>query len=176
MKLCRLFFVLATVEKFVFAKVITDKATRNSYISDANVWFESEGKSVAEKDLFNGPPNPLSLKNYQTIDCDFVEPTAEDPMGGTTPKFLCDYEFEGEKVRIKVKYDQQYNSVFERWGRPNEEVYASVVSQRLLWAMGFGADQSVPVTVNCRNCPIEPWLVCSSLLFLIVHLFPPSFF
>jgi hypothetical protein len=163
-KMLRLFclpFLLASVGKFASAKVITDKATRNSYISNANVWFESEGSSVDKKDLFNGPPNPLNLETHQTVDCDFVEPTAEDPMGGTTPKFFCDYEFEGEKVRIKVKYDQQYNSVFERWGRPNEEVYASVVSQRLLWGMGFGSDHSVPVTVNCRNCPIEPWLVLS---------------
>jgi hypothetical protein len=138
-------------------KVLVDKKTRNGYISKANVWLSEEESSIPQKDLLNGPPNPYGLKLWQTIDCDFVEPTAEDPIGGTTPKFLCNYSYNGNIVQFKIKYDQQYNSVFERWGRPNEEVYASVVSQRLLWGAGFLSDQSIPVKVRCHNCPIEPW-------------------
>ena len=139
------------------AKVVTDKKTRNQYISQANVWFPAEEAHIAEKDLYNGPPNPYGFKTGQTIDCDFLEPDPADPIGGTTPKFNCLYNFNGVQVKLKIKYDQQFNSVFKTWGRPNEEVYASVVSQRLLWGMGFGSDQSIPVQVRCRNCPIEPW-------------------
>ncbi len=83
-------------------------------------------------DLFASPPKDdwlLPVSKFSTI-------------GGTTPKFYCAYKFNGETINLKIKYDQQYNSVLKNWGRPNEEVYASVVSQRLLWGMGFGADQS----------------------------------
>ncbi len=153
----RAFIILSFTCLSAFSKVVTDKATRNEYISQANVWFPEEEKSISSKDLFNGPANPLNLQTHQTIDCDFVEPDPADPIGGTTPKFYCAYKFNGEKIAIKIKYDQQYNSVFRTWGRANEEVYSSVVSQRLLWATGFGADQSVPLTVRCHNCPIEPW-------------------
>lgn len=162
-------FVLSSLWSFISAgKVITDKATRNGYISKADVWFEDEEKNIASKDMFNGPPNPYGLKTFQTLDCDFVEPDPADPMGGTTPKFHCAFEYDGEQVEVKIKYDQQYNSALQRWGRPNEEVYASLVGQRLLWGMGFGADLSIPVTVNCRNCPIEPWYFTSYFSFLVI--------
>ncbi len=107
-------------------------------------------------DLFNGPPNPFNLETFQTLECDFVEPSTADMLGGTTPKFRCTFEFDGKQVQVKIKYDQQYNSALD-WGRPNPEVYTNPVSQRLLWATGFGSDQSIPVTVKCNNCPIEPW-------------------
>ena len=37
------------------------------------------------------------------------------------------------------------------------QVYATPVVQRVLWALGFGADVTVPVTVRCYGCPTEPW-------------------
>lgn len=137
--------------------VLVDKKTRNEYISEANVWFSDQESLISTRDMLNGPPNLYGLKTFQTITCDFVEPDPSNPIGGTTPKFYCNYKYKGEVVKLKIKYDQQYNSVLKDWGRPNEEVYASLVSQRLLWGMGYGADQSVPVVVQCRNCPIEPW-------------------
>lgn len=36
-------------------------------------------------------------------------------------------------------------------------MYATPIVQRLLWALGFGADVVVPMTVRCHGCPIEPW-------------------
>lgn len=136
--------------------IIASTEDRNSYISNAIAWFEDSESKIATRDMFNGPKNPYDLETFQTLECDFVEPSAEDPIGGTTPKFMCEFKYNGEKVQVKIKYDQQYNSAWT-WGRGNPEVYTSIVSQRVLWSLGFGADQSVPVTVKCKNCPLEPW-------------------
>src|SRR5207247_2355989 len=46
---------------------------------------------------------------------------------------------------VKVKY-----------GQANAEVYGEVAATRLLWALGFGADHMYPVTVECRDCPVDP--------------------
>ncbi len=138
------------------ATIVASTVDRDKYISNAVVWFSETEKDISTRDMFNGPKNPYGLETFQSLDCDFVEPSPADPIGGTTPKFMCEFKFEGEKVQVKVKYDQQYNSVYH-WGRGNQEVYTSIVSQRILWALGFGADQSIPVTINCKNCPIEPW-------------------
>jgi hypothetical protein len=136
--------------------IIVSTNDRNTYISQAISWFSESENSIENADMFNGPPNPYGLKNFETLECDFVEPDVNDPIGGTTPKFYCEFEYDGEKVQIKIKYDQQYNPLME-YGRANPEVYTSVISQRVLWATGFGSDQSVPINVICRDCPIEPW-------------------
>jgi len=136
--------------------IVASTEDREQYMSDAIAYFEGTEDKISTRDMYNGPKNPYDLETFQVLECDFVEPSAEDPIGGTTPKFLCEFEYKGDKIQIKIKYDQQYNNVWN-WGRANPEVYTSVVSQRVLWATGFGADQSVPVTVKCKNCPIEPW-------------------
>ncbi len=137
--------------------VLVDKDIRNQYLSQANTWFPSEESSISSKDLFHGPKNPYNFNTFDEVTCDFVEPDPADPIGGTTPKFHCAFKLaNGETKIFKVKYDQQYNPLL-KWGRGNEEVYASIISQRILWALGFGSDQGVPVSVNCRNCPLEPW-------------------
>jgi hypothetical protein len=136
--------------------IVASTDDRNSYISNAIAWFEDSESKISTRDMFNGPKNPYDLETFQTFECDFVQPDPADPIGGTTPKFMCEFKYNGEKVQVKVKYDQQYNSVWN-WGRGNQEVYTSIVSQRILWALGFGADQSIPVTVKCKGCPIEPW-------------------
>src|SRR6185369_15771759 len=60
-------------------------------------------------------------------------------MDGNTPKFACRV---GEGDEVKVKF-----------GGSNGEVYGEVLSTRLLWALGFGADRMYPVKVICRKCP-----------------------
>ena len=136
--------------------IIASNSTRDAYISKAIAWFAEDEGLISSRNMFDGPPNPYDLKTFQTLECDFVEPSKDDPIGGTTPKFKCEFIYNGEKVQIKIKYDQQYNSALD-WGHPNMEVYTSIVSQRVLWATGFGADQSIPLTVKCKGCPIEPW-------------------
>jgi len=137
--------------------IIADPEVRHTYITNAFTLDETVEDAISTKDMFNGPKNPYDLVTHQTIDCNFQQPDPEDPIGGTTPKFMCLYKYNGEDVELKIKYDQQYNSVYEWSHSGNEEVYASVISQRILWSLGFGSDQSVPLTVNCHNCPIEPW-------------------
>jgi hypothetical protein len=149
--------VVALVAQMAQAKkIVVSPEQRAAYIAQARTLLPDQEPLIAARDMFNGPPNPYGLVTHQTLECDFVEPDPADPIGGTTPKFTCAIDYKGDKVALKIKYDQQYNQMYD-WGRPNEEVYASVISQRILWGIGFGADQSVPVRVNCRNCPMEPW-------------------
>jgi hypothetical protein len=44
-----------------------------------------------------------------------------------------------------------------RYGAKNGKLQASVVSTRLLWALGFGADRVYPVRVRCLGCSSDPW-------------------
>lgn len=156
----QLLAVVVAVVLVVFAgagTVVVDKGTRDEYFRHAPVWFPDQESLISSRDMFRGPPNPYGFTTFQNITCDFVEPDPADPIGGTTPKFHCLYtQPDGSKLKLKIKYDQQYNPVYD-WGNGNEEVYASVISQRLLWATGFGSDHTIPVQVTCRNCPIEPW-------------------
>ena len=153
----QLFLVLLSICDIVTAGTIIASTTdRDTYITNAITWFPDKEAKISTRDMLNGPKNPYKLETFQELDCNFVEPSVADPLGGTTPKFKCEFEFEGEMVQVKIKYDQQYNTA-HTWGRGNPEVYTSIVSQRILWSLGFGADQSIPVIVNCNNCPLEPW-------------------
>jgi hypothetical protein len=154
-----LYLVIAALSCFYAASaktIVVSSDDRTKYIANALAWFSDSEKDISSKDMMNGPKNPYDLETFQTLECDFVQPDPADPIGGTTPKFMCEFKQDGEKIQVKIKYDQQYNSAWN-WGRGNQEVYTSIVSQRVLWALGFGADQSVPVTVKCKGCPIEPW-------------------
>jgi hypothetical protein len=65
-------------------------------------------------------------------------------MDGTTPKFDCEIE-KGDVIRVK-------------YGRGNPELYAEVVTTRLLSALGFGADRVLVVRkVACAGCNAFPF-------------------
>lgn len=155
--LCYLFLL----QRVAFGKnLVLTTDQRDKEISKAIVYNDDEAThQVAGKDLLNGPPNPYGIKTFEEIECEFVEPSKDDPIGGTTPKFHCDYmTTDGKNVTLKIKYDQAYNEALQpNHCNHNEEVYANIVSQRILWATGFGTDQAIPVSVKCYNCPIEPW-------------------
>ena len=107
-------------QQTIAGTVIVNKATRDGYLAAATSLLAT--KDISSKDMFNGPPNPYQLTTFQTLNCTFVEPNLEEkPIGGTTPKFYCRFNYRGEDVDVKIKYDQQYNSVND-WGRGNEEV------------------------------------------------------
>ncbi|HTV00781.1 MAG TPA: hypothetical protein VMF13_09600, partial [Luteitalea sp.] len=109
-----------------------EDAMRRDAIARARVWTPTRVEAL---DIRRGPGGRRAFRPEATVDCTFV-PT---DLGGNTPKFIC--ELPGGE-RVKVKY-----------GRDNGEVFAEVAATRLLWALGFGADDVSPVKVRCKGCP-----------------------
>jgi hypothetical protein len=112
------------------------EAERLAYIRHAQVWHPTD---VSTMDLARGPQGPKSFAPFQTITCDYVE----KPRHATTPKFDCALA-PGDVVKVK-------------YGQAEGKIYAQVVSTRLFWALGFGTNADYRVTVQCRNCPADPW-------------------
>jgi len=40
-----------------------------------------------------------------------------------------------------------------KYGKDTHEVYSEVAATRLLWALGFYADEMYPVRLKCLQCP-----------------------
>lgn len=106
---------------------------RADVIARAQVWSPT---NVADMDIKAGPQRPDAFPFRATVTCDYLP----KQLSGRSPKFACRVSDEDE---LKVKY-----------GGTNAEVYAEVAATRLLWALGFGADQMYPVRVVCRRCPV----------------------
>lgn len=90
---------------------------------------------IASRNLKTGPDEPGAFPTGATISCTYLD----RKLGGLSPKFACRT---GDGDELKVKY-----------GGTNGEVYAEVVTSRLLWALGYGADRMYSVRVVCRGCP-----------------------
>jgi hypothetical protein len=108
-----------------------NRAEEIDAISRAQVWRPTH---VAAMDVRNGPQGDGVFAPGSTVRCRYIDKEQE----GGTPKFTCVL---GDND-LKVKY-----------GPRNGEVYAEVAATRLLWALGFGADQMYPVRVVCQRCP-----------------------
>lgn len=132
---------------------------RRELIANATIRFADLERTIPQRNPFDIPANPYNITLFQSITCTFAEPDCSKLQRGGSPKFECAFAVNGKNVSVKFKYDQQYNPLHKLWalGQPNHEVYASPVVERLLWILGYGADLSVPVSLNCLNCPIEPW-------------------
>jgi hypothetical protein len=115
------------------AKHILKPAERLQVIRRAQVWQPTD---VASMDLNAGPKHG-AFPPGDTVTCDYVK----EAFTGASPKFACVI---AKGDRLKVRY-----------GVDNGEVYAGIATSRLLWALGFGADQLYPVHVVCRGCPKE---------------------
>jgi hypothetical protein len=113
-------------------EAIGEADLRRDAIARARVWSPTR---VEAMDLRRGPGGRHAFVPETTVDCTYV-PVELD---GRTPKFICQLP-NGERVKVKH-------------GRDNGEVYAEVAATRLLWALGFGADQVYPVRVRCHGCP-----------------------
>ena len=100
----------------------------------AQVWAPT---NIPAMDLKTGPVGPGAFTRGETVRCEYVE----RDMSGRSPKFTC-------VIPGKVPDD-----VKVKYGQGNAEVYGEVLSTRLLWALGFGADRMYPVRVICRGCP-----------------------
>jgi hypothetical protein len=100
----------------------------------AQVW---EPTDVAAKDLKAGPG---AFAPDQEVSCEYFP---NKQINGNTPKFWCELK-PGDEVKVK-------------YGEQNGEVYGEVAATRLLWALGFGADEMYSVAVMCRGCSADPF-------------------
>lgn len=120
---------------------MTDQV-RADYIRHAQVWHPVD---VANQDILGGPQNDISVAPETEVTCRYVEPTK--PPVGAVPKFKCKLP-SGQTLRIKYGGDT----------RVSREVFAEVAATRLLWALGFYADEDYPVKIHCLACPEKnPW-------------------
>jgi hypothetical protein len=105
---------------------------RASVVARAKVWTKTD---VSTMDLKAGPAGKKAFAPGEEVACTY----SKKKLPGKTPKFECVI---GDNDPVKVKY-----------GGDNGEVYGEVLSTRLLWALGFGADHMYSVRVICRDCP-----------------------
>ena len=101
-------------------------------LARAQVWRPVD---VRKADLIAGPRGAGGFARNQMVTCDYLD----KKLAGMSPKFACRLPNGDE---LKVKY-----------GGANGEVYGELLTTRLLWALGFGADTMYPVNVICRGCP-----------------------
>lgn len=116
-------------------------------------------KAVAEVDIMAGPAQKKKEFQFHMNDkvtCEFVTPGQQ--MGGNTPKFLCKIvKVESLDGTVQTATDQINDDPLKvKFGDDNREVYAEIISSRLLWALGFYTDAWYPIRVDCTNCPADP--------------------
>ena len=104
---------------------------RASVIARAQVW---RPVSVGKANLIAGPRGAGAFALNAVVTCDYLD----KKLSGLSPKFACKLPNGDE---LKVKY-----------GGSNGEVYGEMLTTRLLWALGCGADTRYPVNVICRGC------------------------
>ena len=116
-------------------------------------------RPVSDADIMQGPsqnPKQFQFHPDDKMTCDFVTPGSK--MGGKTPKFACKItkveSTNGQVQTLTADMDEEPLKV--KYGAGDNEVYAEVVSTRLMWALGFYADSWFPVHVVCNNCPADP--------------------
>jgi hypothetical protein len=161
----------------VFAKDIKIAQYREDikpYVRAADVWTQpswmnSKLQFTSEPDLIKGP----KAKGYSKLLVDeggdghevFCRTSKKDQergFGGKTAKFYCQIleptgkelvpvvKDNGDRQVIKVKYSPE--------GSLNNEIYGEILGTRLLWALGFAADQMFYVDrVHCENCSKDPF-------------------
>lgn len=114
-------------------------------------------KATGEADVVAGPKQDKKEFQFHTNDkiiCDFAEPGVK--MGGNTPKFGCvitRVESPDGTVQTLTPEMDDKDPIKVKYGAGDNEVYAEIVSTRLLWSLGYYADNWYSVQVECHNCP-----------------------
>ena len=143
----------------------TTEAERRQIVARSQVWDAEQHDRLASltpAQIKDGLQGDESFTFNQAVTCRFVEPTLKNVVGGMTPKFLCGGatteqpcpECTVRQKELKVKYGDTPSA--------NPEIYAEVMGTRLMWLLGFKADNDYPVRVTCLNCPKDPWGVYKS--------------
>lgn len=111
-------------------------AARREVIGQAQVW---KATNIPAVDIRLGPQGKGAFPLRATVRCEYLE----EYFDGNSPKFQC---------AAGATLDDDFTV---KYGAGNGEVYGEVLSTRLLWTLGFGADRMYPVTVDCLGCPAE---------------------
>jgi len=106
--------------------------TRVEYLHRARVWRKVD---IPNQNILAGPQSPIAVPLDHEVPCHYVEP--DGSPGGFSPKFQCKLD-SGEVVRVKYQ---------------SREVFGEIAGSRLLWALGFYADENYPVKIVCLDCP-----------------------
>jgi hypothetical protein len=115
--------------------------------------------ATGEADIASGPAQDkkqFQLHFNDKVICNFATPG--DKMGGMTPKFGCvitRVESPDGTVQTLTPDMDDKDPVKVKYGADDNEVYAEIVSTRLLWSLGFYADTWYSVRVECHNCPAD---------------------
>jgi hypothetical protein len=109
---------------------------RVAFFRAAQVWTPTR---VSEMDIRTGPVRKDGFRPDEVVNCEF----SPSKQTGSSKKFNCTLS-DGSVVKV-------------RYGADNGEVEGSVLATRLLWALGFGADDAYPVRVVCHGCSEDPW-------------------
>jgi hypothetical protein len=127
--------VLTTFASLAVIDVSADKReSRASVLQRAQLWRSTD---VSKINFVEGPRGRGAFAAGETVRCKFLD----KDLSGNSPKFACVI---GADDEVKVKF-----------GGTNGEVYAELLTTRLLWALGFGADRMYRVNVICDGCPAE---------------------
>ncbi|HEY4492773.1 MAG TPA: hypothetical protein VI958_12290, partial [Acidobacteriota bacterium] len=129
-----LFFAVATGRAEVKFEKVTSEV-REKYLKNAEVWHATK---ISEMNVLAGPQSEISVPPETEVACKYVEPK-EGSNPGKQPKFLCTTP-SGDTLRVK-------------YGKDTREIYGEVAGTRLLWALGFYADEVYPARVMCSGCP-----------------------
>jgi hypothetical protein len=126
----------------------TTPQLRAAYLARATIW--QDPGTLSSTDVLKGPSGALPYTFEQAnsddgIGCTFAE--AGNVLSGNSPKFLC-RTADGHDLRLKY-WDPE-----SRTG--NREVFATVAASRTMWAAGFEAVPTLPITVRCDECPEDP--------------------
>jgi hypothetical protein len=126
----------------------TTPEARARYLAHAMIWRDPE--PLSPTDLLEGPAAafPYTFDRAAAdaqVACTFARPGKE--LGGNTEKFLC-RTADGQDLRLKY-WDPQSR-------KGNREVFATVATSRLMWALGFNAVPAVGFEVRCEECPENP--------------------
>lgn len=127
-----------------------DLQTRIHYLSRAQLWHPVNLDEIDTRSGGHISPSK-TIPNDAIIECDYVN---DGPLGGTTNKFKCTNPTitlaDGTPVVTELKtLKVRYNGI---------KTFSTVITTRLAWALGFGADTETPVTkVICHGCTKDPF-------------------
>lgn len=129
------------------AAVRVDKAKRLRYLATAQIW--ADPGNLTPQALLAGPPLKDGSGVEAALDgrpfpCTFATPGKV--LGGTTRKFACTTAT-GRTIRVKYT---------DEAGTSNREIFAALAASRLVWALGFKTYPIYPLTIDCKDCPVDP--------------------